>query len=99
MPSLSTNRNETCAHDRENIILNSVVYAKDIYLQKNEKEKGAGGGEKIAALGDRESNGTNQTEPKFRSIQPKVLKAMEKLPKGKAEQSVTRDDQLCDRHL
>ena len=40
MPSLSTNRNETCAHDRENIILNSVVYAKMyIYKKQNEKEK------------------------------------------------------------
>ena len=99
MPFISTNKNETCAHDRENIILNSVVYAKNGYLQKNKKEKGAGGWEKIATLGDRESNGMNRTEPKFRSIRPKVLKAMEKLPEGKAGQSVTRDDQLCDRHL
>ena len=99
MPSTSTNKNETCAHDRENIILNSVVYAKNGYLQKNKKEKGAGGWEKIATLGDRESNGMDRTEPKFRSIRPKVLKAMEKLPEGKAGQSVTRDDQLCDRHL
>ena len=99
MPFISTNKNETCAHDRENIILNSVVYAKNVYLQKNKKEKGAGGWEKIATLGDRESNGMNRTEPKFRSIRPKVLKAMEKLPEGKAGQSVTRDDQLCDRHL
>ena len=99
MPFISTNKNETCAHDRENIILNSVVYAKNGYLQKNKKEKGAGGWEKIATLGDRESNGMNRTDPTFRSIPPKVLKVMEKLPDSKAGQSVTRDDQLCDRHL
>ena len=66
---------------------------------KKKKEKGAGGWEKIATLGDRESNGMNRTEPKFRSIRPKVLKAMEKLPEGKAGQSMTLDDWLCDRHL
>ena len=66
MPSLSTNKNETCAHDRENIILNSVVYAK-MYIYKKqkekEKEKGAGGWEKNRNLGRsrierNESNGT-----------------------------------------